>query len=275
MTDGLVGVIGGSGLYSYLADAEAIEVTTPYGAHSQGLTRGYVAGRELVFLPRHGLGHQLPPHVINYRANMWALESLGVEQILAPCAAGSLNPQLPRGSMVIPDQLVDRTTNRPQTFVDTGMFHIGFADPYCPVGRASLATAADRRDVPITREGVMVVIQGPRFSTRAESQAFSREGWSLINMTGMPEAVLARELAMCYSTLAVVTDLDAGTDVTPPVSQREAISVFAQNIQVLRDVLREAVIGLPHNRLCRCGDALQRMSTEHLPPDATLGKEKG
>jgi 5'-methylthioadenosine phosphorylase len=250
-----VGVIGGSGLYSLLEDAESLSVQTPYGDPSDELVRGAVGGREVVFLPRHGRGHRHPAHVINYRANLWALRELGVRQILAPCAVGSLRQELGPGTFVLPDQLVDRTSGRASTYFDTGAVHIAFADPYCPDGRAAVLKTAARLDQSIVDGGVMVVINGPRFSTRAESQHYAAQGWSLINMTGMPEAVLARELALCYTSIALVTDLDAGLDEETSVAQEEVFRVFAENIERLRHLVVSAVGALGEQGQCRCARA--------------------
>jgi 5'-methylthioadenosine phosphorylase len=260
-----VGIIGGSGLYDFLDDAKPVTVETPYGEHSDGLTVGRVAGRDLAFLPRHGLGHRHPPHRINYRANLWALRSLGVDQVLAPCAVGSLQPYLVPGTFVVPDQVVDRTRFREQSFVESGAVHVAFADPYCPDGRDVLIKAGAATTPAIVNEGVMVVIEGPRFSTRAESQGYTRDGFSLVNMTGMPEAVLARELEMCYSPLALVTDFDAGVNVDSAVSQAEVFEVFQQRISDMKAVLAGAVSLLPTARDCQCGSALHGMSVAHLP----------
>jgi 5'-methylthioadenosine phosphorylase len=271
MTTEPVGIIGGSGLYEFLDDAEPLTLTTPYGEHSAGLALGRVRGREVAFLPRHGPGHQLAPHGINYRANLWALRRVGVVQVLAPCAVGSLQPHLPPGTFVVPDQVVDRTHSRAQSFVESGACHVAFADPYCPEGRAALIKAGGRAEVDVIDGGVMVVVEGPRFSTRAESQAYARDGYSLVNMTGMPEAVLARELAMCYSPLALVTDYDAGVDAATAVSQAEVFAVFQNNLDVMRVLLAEATATLPTGRDCPCGRALDGMSTDHLPaPDSRL-----
>ena len=244
--DDLVGVIGGSGFYEFFDDPRAVTPDTPYGAPSGPVTIGEVAGRQVAFLPRHGVRHEYPPHKVNYRANLWALRSLGVRQIFAPCAVGSLRPELGPGSVVIPDQLVDRTSGRPQTFFDTGGVHVEFADPYCP----SLRSAATQPGA--TTGGAMVVIEGPRFSTRAESQWFATQGWSLVNMTGHPEAVLARELEMCYAAIALVTDLDAGVEAGSGVRAVDAFAEFARNIGPLKDLVRAAIGAAPTERHCAC-----------------------
>jgi Purine nucleoside phosphorylase len=205
----VIGVIGGSGFYSLLADAEERTVETPYGAPSDLLTVGTLAGRDVAFLPRHGADHRYPPHLVPYRANLWALRSLGVRQVVSLSAVGSLTAALPTGTLVVPDQIADRTSGRPQTYFDgaTGVGHASLADPYCPRGRvAALSASSDVHD-----GGTLVVINGPRFSTRAESLEYQSHGWTIIGMTAMPEAALARELALCYTTLALVTDLDAAS----------------------------------------------------------------
>ena len=183
MTRAEIGVIGGSGFYDFLDDAEDVTVQTPYGPPSDPLRVGTVAGRTVAFVARHGRDHRFPPHRIPYRANLWALRSLGVRQVLAPCAVGGLQPHLGPGALVVPDQLVDRTSGRPQTFHEVGAVHVPFADPYCPVGRATVSAHASGAGWPVTAGGTMVVIEGPRFSTRAESQAFSRSGWDVVNIS--------------------------------------------------------------------------------------------
>ncbi|GAB7030420.1 S-methyl-5'-thioadenosine phosphorylase [Streptomyces sp. NPDC021749] len=245
-------VIGGSGFYELLADAERITVDTPYGAPSDAITLSEIGGRRVAFLPRHGRGHAVPPHRINYRANLWALRSLGVRQILAPCAVGSLRPELGPGAVVVPDQLVDRTSGRAQTYYERGAVHVSFSDPYCAHGREAALEAAAATGTEATDGGTMVVIQGPRFSTRAESQWYAAAGWSLVNMTGHPEAVLARELALCYTAVALVTDHDAGIDAHQSVSQEEVFKVFAQNTERLRGLILETLDRLPKERTCAC-----------------------
>jgi 5'-methylthioadenosine phosphorylase len=251
-----IGVIGGSGFYRLLADVEEVRVDTPYGEPSDALSVGVVAGRRTAFVPRHGSDHRLPPHKINYRANLWALRSLGVRQILAPCAVGSLRRELVPGTIVVPDQLVDRTSGRAQTFYDQGAVHTSFADPYCEVGRTAVLKAAVEIRSKVRDGGTMVVVEGPRFSTRAESQWFAAAGWSLVNMTGHPEGVLARELAMCYTSLALVTDLDAGIDAQESVDQESVFRIFAENTERMRDLVLRSVGELPKRRSCRCSTAL-------------------
>jgi 5'-methylthioadenosine phosphorylase len=243
-----VAVIGGSGFYSFLDDPEPHHVDTPYGAPSAPVSVGTVAGRRVAFLPRHGPRHEYPPHLINYRANLWALRSLGVRQVLAPCAVGGLRPEVAPGDVVVPDQLVDRTWGRDQSYVESGACHVPFADPYC----ARLSNAVADADPAVKRGGVMVVVQGPRFSTRAESQHYAAQGWSLINMTGHPEAVLARELQQCYAAIALVTDMDAGVEAGQGVGQEEVFALFARNLDRLRGLLTRVIANLPDPDGCTC-----------------------
>jgi 5'-methylthioadenosine phosphorylase len=255
-----VAVIGGSGLYALLDQAETRKIDTPYGAPSDEITIAVVGGSRVAFLPRHGKDHRYPPHKIPYRANMWALRSLGVRQILAPCAVGGLRPELGPGTFVVPDQLIDRTSGRVQTFYDSGAVHVNFADPYCPVGRSVAIDAAAAHGISATDRGVMVVIEGPRFSTRAESRWFTSIGGTIVNMTGHPEAVLARELGLCYTAIALVTDLDAGVEGDHGVTHEEVFRVFGENIDRLRAVLLDAIAALPAERDCACGHALDGMT---------------
>ncbi|MDI3421788.1 S-methyl-5'-thioadenosine phosphorylase [Streptomyces luteolus] len=258
-----IGVIGGSGFYSFLDDVTEIQVSTPYGEPSDSLFLGEIAGRKVAFLPRHGRGHHLPPHRINYRANLWALRSVGVRQVFGPCAVGGLRPEYGPGTLLVPDQLVDRTKSRVQTYFDgvpmpdgsiPNVVHTTFADPYCPEGRSIALKAARARDWAAVDGGTMVVVEGPRFSTRAESQWHAAAGWSVVGMTGHPEAVLARELALCYTSLSLVTDVDAGAETGEGVSHAEVLKVFGENVSRLRDVLFDAVAGLPatDERDCLC-----------------------
>lgn len=245
----VVAVIGGSGFYEFIEDAREVDVSTPFGAPSAPVAVGEVAGRTIAFLPRHGKDHEFAPHTINYRANLWALRSLGVRQVLAPCAVGGLREDAAPGDLVVPDQLVDRTQRRAQTYVESGAAHVPFADPYCPELTAALAAA----DSEVVTGGTMVVVEGPRFSTRAESQHYAAQGWSLVNMTGHPEAVLARELSMCYAPIAVVTDRDAGVSSGDGVSQAEVLALFAETLDRVKLLLAGVVEGLLPPQQCACG----------------------
>ena len=244
-----IAVIGGTGFYSFLDNPSSHEVDTPYGAPSAPVSVGTVAGRAVAFVPRHGPRHELPPHAINYRANAWALRSLGVRQVLAPCAVGGLRDSVAPGDLVVPHQLVDRTFRRIGSFVESGAVHMPFAEPYCP----GLTEAITSADDDVRGGGTMVVVEGPRFSTRAESRSFAAQGWDLINMTGAPEAALAREMGQCYAPLALVTDMDAGAESGQGVGQAEVFALFKANLQRLTELLARAVAALPDPDGCACG----------------------
>lgn len=259
-----VAVIGGSGFYSFLNDPVEHVVETPYGAPSAPIAVGEVSGRRVAFLPRHGRQHQFSPHAIPYRANLWALASLGVRQVLAPSAVGGLGPEVAPRDLVVPDQIVDRTWRRIPSFVEEGALHVPFADPYCPRLGASLG----ERDG-VKRGGTLVVIEGPRFSTRAESQFYAAQGWSVIGMTGAPEAMLARELRLCYQTIALVTDMDAGATTGEGVGQAEVFAVFEENLERVKQVLVETLADLPDPDACSCAAWADGMDLAHLPTQPT------
>lgn len=255
-----IGVIGGSGFYSFLDDIEEVRVDTPFGEPSDTIAVGEVHGRRVAFIPRHGRDHRYPPHRIPYRANLWALRSLGVRQVLAPSAVGSLTTTHGPGTLAIPDQLVDRTTGRAQTYYDeNAAIHVSFADPYCPDGRRVALGAARTAGWRPVDGGTLAVIEGPRFSTRAESRWYAAQGWTLVGMTGHPEAVLARELALCYTPLCLVTDLDAGIEEGAGVTMDEVFRVFGANIERLRALMTDVVKALPSQRECFCPHVLDGM----------------
>jgi 5'-methylthioadenosine phosphorylase len=260
-----VAVIGGTGFYSFLDDYEEHTVETPYGAPSAPIAVGEVAGRRVAFLPRHGPHHEHPPHGIPYRANLWALRALGVRQVLAPCAVGGLSDEVAPGDLVVPDQLVDRTYRRVPSYVETGAVHLPFADPYCPrVSRALVAAAPD-----VKAGGAMVVIEGPRFSTRAESRQHAAGGATLINMTGAPEAALAREMRLCYASIALVTDMDAGVEEGSGVGQEEVFALFRSNLERLSGLLTAAVAALPDPAGCTCSSGADGIELSYdVPGDA-------
>lgn len=239
-----------------------VKVDTPFGAPSDLISIGEIAGKKVAFLPRHGRHHQLPPHMVNYRANLWALKELGVTRVIGPCAAGSLQPQVQPGDFVFCDQFVDRTTGRKDTFYDgPRAVHISTADPYCPEMRAIAIQVAQDMGVRFHPTGTMVVIQGPRFSTRAESRWFSSMGWSVINMTGYPEVVLAKELGMCYLNVSLITDYDVGLEGRPdikPVTQDEVVRVFQEHNEVLRKLIARIIEALPCQRNCQCQADLEK-----------------
>lgn len=268
-----IGVIGGSGLYDFLDDYETVEVDTPFGAPSDPLVIGEVEGRSVAFLGRHGKDHRFPPHRINYRANLWALRAVGARQILSPCAVGSLQAEHGPGTVVVPDQIIDRTWGRSHTYYDGDgpVVHVSFADPYCPNGRAVAVDAARLSGLEVVGDGTLVVINGPRFSTRAESVMHQQAGGRIVGMTTMPEAALARELALCFTTIALVTDLDAGVDGGEAVTHDEVLTVFASNVERLKGVLRDAIGQLPAHEddataTCSCRRSLDGLKLPFTLP---------
>ncbi len=251
--DDMWGVIGGSGFYDFLDDADEVVVETPFGAAAGAITTGTIGGQRVAFLPRHGPHHEFVAHRVPYRANMWALHSLGVRRVLAPCSVGSLQPDIHPGQLVVLDQLVDRTWGRPDTFHDIGgpdgtggitsgaVHHQTFADPYDVELRAMVLAGARSCGADVVDGGTMVVINGPRFSTRAESRWFRDMGWHVVNMTGYPEAVLAAELGVRYAGIALVTDYDAGVDGHEPVSMEAVFAAMRANVARVRDVITATI----------------------------------
>lgn len=253
-----IGVFGGSGFYAFLDDVETIEIETPFGPPSAPPVVGDVGGRRVAFIPRHGRRHEFPPHRIPYRANAWAMKELGVTRVIGPNACGSLQPHVKPGDFVICDQLVDRTRQRPHTFYDgPETTHVSFADPYCPTVRAAAIDRGRALGIPLHERGTVVVIEGPRFSTRAESAWFAAAGWEVINMTQYPEALLARELELCYANVSLITDYDVGVEGIPPVTHEEVVRVFEENNAKLRDLLFALIPALPRERTCGCATALK------------------
>lgn len=264
MSEAQIGIFGGSGFYSFLDDVEEVKVDTPYGEPSAPISLGTIEGRRVAFLPRHGHGHTLPPHMINYRANAWALKELGVSRVIGPCAAGSLQREVRPGEFVVSDQLVDRTTGRKDTFYDGPVTtHVSFADPYCPEMRPLALSIGRELGITMHDGGTVVTIQGPRFSTRAESKWFQDAGWEVINMTQYPEAYLCRELEMCYVNIALITDYDVGVaGETSAVTHEEVLRVFTENNDKLRGLLFSLVPQLPEERACPCATALKGARVE-------------
>ena len=252
----VVGVFGGSGFYRFLDEVEEVAVDTPYGPPSARIRLGEVEGTTVAFMPRHGDEHTLPPHRINYRANLWAMKQVGVRRIVGPSACGSLKPELGPGTFLVCDQFVDRTRGREDTFYDGPQTtHASAADPYCP----DLTDVIAETDPDVVTGGTVVVVQGPRFSTRAESRWFSAAGWDVVNMTQYPEAWLARELELCYVNLMLVTDYDVGLEGMPdvePVSADAAFEVFRANLDRLRALLFRAIPKIGPQPDCVCASAL-------------------
>jgi 5'-methylthioadenosine phosphorylase len=256
-----VGVFGGSGFYSFLKAREEIEIDTPYGKPSDSIIIGDLSGIRVAFLPRHGSRHFIPPHKINYRANIFAMKELGVKQLFSPCAAGSLQPNVVPGDFVICDQFVDRTNSRIDTFYDgPHTTHISTADPYCPDLRNIVIKAADKLGIKYHEKGTVVVIQGPRFSTRAESRWYSSQGWEVINMTQYPEVTLARELEICFVNISLITDYDAGLEGNSsikPVTTGDVVKIFKKNNEKIRELLFKAIPEVTQRRKCICSCALK------------------
>ena len=256
-----IGVYGGSGFYSFFKKAESAVVKTPYGKPSAKVTISSVGGRKVAFLPRHGAHHELPPHKVPYRANVYAFKELGVTRVVGPNAVGSLRADIEPGDLVLCDQFVNFTSGRKDTFYDgPATTHVSTAEPYCPQMREVAAGAAEKLGIKFHRNGTVVVIQGPRFSTKAESRFFSGQGWDVVNMTQYPEVVLAREQELCYLNISLATDYDAGLEGDPnvkPVSHEEVINVFNENMERLRRLIVEIVRDMPQKRTCTCGTALE------------------
>lgn len=244
-----VGIFGGSGFYEFLDAAETVELDTPWGAPSAPLTVATMDGVRVAFLPRHGRHHQFPPHTVNYRANVDAMRQLGVRALLAPFACGSLRPEIRPGDIVVVDQFVDRTTGRAGTFYDAfpdGARHASMADPYDDRLRELVVTTARGQGVPVHETGTVVVIDGPRFSTRAESAWFRSAGWHLVNMTQSPEVPLAVEAGIPVAGVGLVTDYDSGLDGHPevaPVTHEAVLEVFRTNLEMVRELLTTVVPG--------------------------------
>jgi len=256
-----IGVFGGSGFYSLLDKAQEFWVETPFGTPSDKVTLGKVGDRKVAFMPRHGSDHHLPPHMINYRANIWAMKHLGVKNIIGPCASGSLQPHIAPGDFVVCDQFVDRTNGRKDTFYDGPVTtHVAMAEPYCPVLRKIAVEVMREMNVVVHGEGTVVVIQGPRFSTKSESRWFTSMGWEVINMTQYPECYLARELGMSYAMIALITDWDVvleGDTNIKPVTHKYVIKVFLANNDKLKNILYKMIPKIPKNQSKVAKDVLK------------------
>lgn len=254
-----IGVFGGSGFYKLLDEFTEHVIETPYGAPSDKVAIGKLGGKTVAFMPRHGAGHTLPPHKINYRANVWAMKSLGVKRLITPCAAGSLQTNVKPGEFVVCDQFVDRTSGRIDTFYDGPITtHVSSAEPYCPELRELAVKAGKDAGITMHDKGTVVVIQGPRFSSKAESTWFTNAGWEVINMTQYPEVHLAKEQELCVVNISLITDYDSGLmgDV-PPVSHAEVVKVFTENNAKLLTLLTKLIEAMPERSAkCNCGSAL-------------------
>lgn len=255
-----IGIFGGSGFYKLLDSYEERTVETPYGAPSEKVAIGTLSGKKVAFMPRHGSDHSLPPHMINYRANIWAMKSLGVTRLIAPCAAGSLQKHVAPGEFVVCDQFVDRTSGRKDTFYDGPLTtHVSSADPYCCELRELAYKAGKDAGITMHDKGTVVVIQGPRFSSKAESAWFSSMGWEVVNMTQYPEVHLAKELELCVVNISLITDYDSGVQGgVEPVSHAEVVKVFTKNNEKLQTLLTKLVEAIPERSdKCTCAETLK------------------
>jgi 5'-methylthioadenosine phosphorylase len=260
MTEKVVGVIGGSGLYEMegLEEVQTISLKTPFGDPSDSFIIGRLEGVKVAFLPRHGKGHRIQPSSINFRANIYGMKMLGVQWIIGVSAVGSMKESLHPGNMVIPDQFIDQTKGRPNTFFGNGIVgHISFADPVCPVLSQILFQAGKEAGVTVQKDGTYLCIEGPQFSTRAESWLFRSWGVDIIGMTNIPEAKLAREAEICYATIAFVTDYDCWHQEAAEVTIGEILRIVAESTKTAKSAIRHAIKHLPENRECKCATALK------------------
>jgi 5'-methylthioadenosine phosphorylase len=256
-----IGIFGGSGFYALLDNVQELAMETPYGPPSDSVFLAELDGRRTAFLPRHGRHHTIPPHEINYRANVWAMKQLGVRYLISPCAAGSLQAHVKPGDFVVCDQYVDRTRGRKDTFYDgPEVYHVSSADPYCPHLRRLAVEVIRAQGIPVHEQGTIVVIQGPRFSTKAESRWFTSAGWEVISMTQYPEAYLALEQAMAVVNIALITDFDAGLigeDSVAPVTTEAVYAVFLKNAERVRKVVLELIRRIPLDLDSPCHHVLE------------------
>jgi len=252
-----IGVFGGSGFYKFLEDIEEVKIETPYGMPSDNIFLGTIGKHRVAFLPRHGRNHTILPHLINYRANVWAMKEIGCTRVISPCAAGSLQKHVEPGHFVVCDQFVDWTDGRKSTFFEGPIVtHPSPAETYCPELRQLAIKTAKDLGITVHEQGTVVVINGPRFSTKAESKFFTNQGWEVINMTAFPEAYLVKEMDMCPLNISLITDYDAGLvgDV-PPVSHHEVIQVFNNNVANLKKLLFTMIENIPVERAnCECAN---------------------
>ncbi len=255
-----IGIIGGSGLYKMegLTDVEEIRISTPFGDPSDAIVVGTLEGRRVAFLPRHGRGHRIMPSEVNYRANIWALKSLGVERIISVNACGSMKEEIAPRDIVIPDQLFDHTKGkRAYSFFGEGIVvHVSFAEPFCPELSELLYQAVKKTGARVHKGGTFIVIEGPRFSSKGESRIYRQWGVDIIGMTASPEAQLAREAEICYAVMAHVTDYDVWHETEEPVTAEMVIKNLEANVKVAQEALRYLIPTIPEERTCGCARAL-------------------
>ncbi len=260
MPENVVGVIGGSGLYEMegLEKVQNITVKTPFGSPSDPFIVGRLEGVKVAFLPRHGKGHRIQPSSLNFRANIYGMKKLGVQWIIGVSAVGSMKESIHPGDMVIPNQFIDQTKGRPSTFFNDGIVgHVSFADPVCPVLSQILGEVGKEVGATVHKDGTYLCIEGPQFSTRAESRLYRTWGVDIIGMTNLPEAKLAREAEICYATIAFATDYDCWHESAEDVSIGEVLRILAQSTKIAKNVIRRAIQHLPEKRDCLCANALK------------------
>lgn len=253
-----IGIFGGTGIYDsgLLEDPQEVDINTPYGKPSDSITIGLFKGRKIAFLPRHGKKHSLPPHMINYRANIWAFKELGISRIIAPSAVGSLKEYVEPGHFALPTQFLDFTKSRQGTFSDNGrVIHISVADPFCPELQSVIFEVVNKQKVNIHKDCTYVCIEGPRFSTKAESKFYRTTGAEIIGMTLVPECQLAREAQMCYASISTVTDYDVWAE--KPVTAKEVLETLSLNVKTTKNILTELIDKIPKTRSCLCAEALK------------------
>jgi 5'-methylthioadenosine phosphorylase len=253
-----IGIFGGTGIYDsgLLKEAREVTVETPFGKTSDSITVGVFKGKKIAFMPRHGKKHTIPPHLINYRANIWAFKELGVKRIIAPSAVGSLKEELAPGHFVLPSQFLDFTKSRKLSFSEEGrVIHISVADPFCPELQAAILAAAKAQSIPVHKDCTYVCIEGPRFSTKAESQFFRSTGADIIGMTLVPECQLAREAQICYASISTVTDYDVWAE--KPVTAKEVMETLSKNVENTKKLLTAIPDEIPQVRNCSCAKALE------------------
>jgi len=253
-----IGIFGGTGIYDsgLLENTQEIDIDTPYGKPSDTITVGTFKGRKIAFLPRHGKKHSIPPHKINFKANIWAFKELGISRIVAPSAVGSLKEEFEPGHFALPTQFLDFTKSREGSFSDNGkVIHISVADPFCPELQTSILNVTNNQDLKMHKDCTYVCIEGPRFSTKAESKFFRTTGADIIGMTLVPECQLAREAQMCYVSISTVTDYDVWAE--KPVTAKEVIATLSKNVEKTKKVLTELIDKIPKTRNCSCAKALE------------------
>ncbi len=253
-----IGIIGGTGIYDsdLLKNTQEVNIDTPYGKPSDTITVGIFKGRKIAFLPRHGKKHTIPPHLINFKANIWAFKELGITRIIAPSAVGSLKEELEPGHFALPSQFLDFTKSRDGSFSEEGrVIHISVADPFCPELQLSILQVTEKQNLKMHKNCTYVCIEGPRFSTKAESKLYRSTGADIIGMTLVPECQLAREAQICYASISTITDYDVWAE--KPVTAKKVLETLSKNVEKTKMVLTELIDKIPKTRSCSCDKALE------------------